>query len=268
MENKEERSIEVGHLEKVDLSDEYIYEQALRIVEEAEKRDLVLRLIGSTAFVMHCKANRDLLKKAERRLTDVDLITYSSTSQAAIAEMFESIGYEAVKSLGWHAAGRDIFVNDKRLYIDVFKDTLSYCHEISFRGRLELDNPTITLVDLMLEKLQVVEINEKDLKDMAILLLEHDLGAGDPEKVDIDYLAGLWSRDWGFYYTGTTNLDKLLGYVADFVILNPEQKAIVQEKVERIKAHVEAEPKSAKWKIRSKIGTKVRWYEPVETVER
>jgi hypothetical protein len=255
-------------LEKVDLSDDYIFDQALEILAEAKKRDLLVRLIGSTAFVVHCPENRSLFKALDRRLTDVDLMSYSSASQSAFDDMFAALGYEPIRSLGWHAAARDIYVNDDKLYVDVFKDTLSYCHVIDFKDRLELDEPTITLVDLMLEKLQVVEINEKDFKDMAVLLLEHELGSDDPEKIDSAYLARLWSKDWGFYYTGTTNLKKLNQYLKGIEALETTQKNRIKDQINRILNQVETEPKSVRWKLRSKIGTKMRWYEEVEGVVR
>ena len=255
-------------LEKVDLSDDYIFEHALEILKEAKKRNLLVRLIGSTAFVVHCPENRALFKALDRRLTDVDLISYSSASQSSFDDMFATLGYQPIRSLGWHAAARDIYVNDEKLYVDVFKDTLSYCHVIDFKDRLELDEPTITLVDLMLEKLQVVEINEKDFKDMAILLLEHELGSDDPEKIDSDYLAQLWSKDWGFYHTGTTNLKKLNQYLKGIEALETTQKNSIKDKINRILNQVEVAPKSVRWKLRSKIGTKMRWYEEVEGVVR
>ena len=260
--------IGTNKLEKVDLSDDYIFDHALEILEEAKKKNLLVRLIGSTAFVVHCPENRSLFKTLDRRLTDVDLISYSSASQSSFDDMFAALGYEPIRSLGWHAAARDIYVNDDKLYVDVFKDTLSYCHVIDFKDRLELDEPTITLVDLMLEKLQVVEINEKDFKDMAILLLEHELGSDDSEKIDSDYLAQLWSKDWGFYYTGTTNLKKLNQYLKGIEALETTQKNSIKDKINRILNQVEVAPKSVRWKLRSKIGTKMRWYEEVEGVVR
>lgn len=263
-----EQIIEVDKLEKVDLSDDYIFNHALEILKETKKRNLLVRLIGSTAFVVHCPENRFLLKALGRRLTDVDLMSYNSVSQSTLDDMFAALGYQPIKSLGWHAAARDIYVNDDKLYVDVFKDSLSYCHVIDFKNRLELDDPTITLVDLMLEKLQVVEINEKDFKDMAILLLEHELGSNDSEEIDIDYLTRLWSKDWGFYYTGTTNLKKLNQYLNGIEALDITQKNSIKDKINRILNQVEAEPKSVRWKFRAKIGTKMRWYEEVEGVVR
>lgn len=260
--------IDADKLEKVELSDEYIFEHALKIVEEANKRDLLVRLIGSTAFVVHCPGNRSLFKTLDRRLTDVDLISYSSVSQSSLDDMFGALGYQPVRSLGWHAAARNIYVDDEKLYVDVFKDTLSYCHVIDFKSRLELDDPTITLADLMLEKLQVVKINEKDFKDMTILLLEHELGSKDPEKIDIDYMAKLWSKDWGFYYTGTTNLKKLNQYLEGTEVLEATQKKSIQDKIDKMLNQIEAKPKTVRWKLRAKIGTKMRWYEEVEGVVR
>ena len=169
--------LKTGSLDKVDLSDEYIYEQALRITEVAEKSGIPLRLIGATAFISHCPKYNYLYKGLQRRLTDVDLMTYSKIPQNELDLFFKGLGFEPIRSLGWHAGSRDIYVNGKKLYIDVFKDKLSYCHTISFIGRLELDYPTVPLTEMLLGKLQIVEINAKDLFDIVVVFLEHDVGS-------------------------------------------------------------------------------------------
>lgn len=266
--NVNDSEVKVDQLEKADLSDEYIFNEALRIIEESERRGIILRLIGSTAYVTHCPKHRDLFKEIKRKLTDVDLMTYSTTPHTKLKQLFQGLGYELIKHLAWHATGRDIFVNKEKLYVDVFRDVLPYCHKISFIGRLELDNPTISLVDLLLGKLQVVEINEKDLKDMSILLLEHEIGYGDPERIDAGYLAHCWASDWGFYHTGMTNLDKLYNLVVDFGVFNDGDLNIIRARIRELQDSVNKEPKTVKWKVRSMIGTRIRWYEPVESVER
>ena len=61
------------------------------------------------------------------------------------------------------------------LNVDVFADELYFCHRIPFKDRLDLDSPTICTTDLLLEKMQIVEINLKDFKDTIVLMLEHPL---------------------------------------------------------------------------------------------
>lgn len=264
-----ENQVTGGQLEKVDLSNEYIYSQALAITEAAQKQGVVLRLIGATAFINHCPKYNYLYKEAQRKLTDVDLMSYSKITPEKLNAVFKDLGYDPIPSLGWHAATRDIFVNREKLFVDVFKDILSYCHPISFIGRLELDFPTIPLVDLLLEKVQIVEINAKDLFDVVVLLLEHDISERmDKDSIDLGRILRLWSNDWGFYYTGTMNLKKVITYLNELKALDDVQKETVKGKVNYILERLEAQPKTISWKLRSAIGTKVRWYEKVESVER
>lgn len=258
-----------GQMEKVDLDDDYIYSQALEITKVAEKHGVVLRLIGATAFINHCPKYNYLYKESKRKLTDVDLMGYTKTPLDKVDAAFKELGYEPMRSLSWHSATRDIYVNKEKLFVDVFRDVLSYCHPISFIGRLELDFPTIPLVDLLLEKLQIVQINAKDLFDVIVLLLEHELNnTKDRDTIDIDRVLSLWANDWGFYYTGTTNLKKSVTYINEITALDAGQKKYVTDKVNFLLQRVEEQPKTPKWKLRSIVGTKVRWYEPVESVER
>jgi len=269
LEKPVENQVTTGQLDKVDLSYEYIYSQAMAITEAGEKQGIPLRLIGATAFINHCPKYSYLYKEAQRKLTDVDLMAYSKTPIDKLDALFKDLGYEPIQALGWHTTTRDIYVNQEKLFVDIFRDVLSYCHPISFIGRLELDFPTITVADLLLEKLQIVQINAKDLFDVVILLLEHYLkDSQDKDNLDINRVTGLWANDWGFYYTGTTNLKKVLTFVEEMKVLDSSQKQSVKDKVNYLLQRVEEQPKTLRWKLRSLIGTKIRWYEVVESVER
>ena len=264
-----ENQVKSGQLDKVEFTNEYIYEQALLITKAGEEKEIILRLIGATAFLNHCPKYGHLYGEMNRRFTDVDLMTYSKIPVDKMDLMFKEIGYEPIRALGWHSTGRDIYVNKEKLYVDVFRDILSYCHPISFIGRLELDFPTIPLVDLLLEKAQIVEINEKDLFDIVMTLLEHDLGEGESrEHVNITRILNLWTQDWGFYYTGTTNLRKARIYMDKMSKLSTTESDLVRSRIDELLNRVENAPKSLGWKLRSKIGTRIRWYEEVEDVER
>lgn len=267
-ENGGRRPVDAGILEKPVLSNEYVYGQALAIVEAAQKRGVALRLIGATAFVHHCPAHRSFYTESTRQLTDVDVVTYSRYSGGEIEETFRKLGYEPLRAYAWHTESRDIFVNAERLYVDVFKDVLSFCHPISFRGRLEVDSPTVPVSDLLLEKLQIVEINEKDLKDVAILLAEHGFEGPDRETLDVPHLLSMWSNDWGFYYTATTNLGKVRGYLGGMAGLDAADAARVTERIGTLLERIEAAPKSLRWRVRARVGAKVKWYNQVDSMQR
>ena len=65
------------------------------------------------------------------------------------------------------------------VHVDVFYEKLDFCHAIPLEDRLRVDAPTLPLAELLLGKLQIVKITEKDFVDMIALLLEHKLGEGD-----------------------------------------------------------------------------------------
>ena len=141
-------------------------------------------------------------------------------------------------------------------------------HIVDFKNRLELDSPTITLADLLLEKLQIVQLTEKDIKDTLVLLREHPVGTNENETVNGAYVAKIFADDWGFWYTVTANLQKVREYVNESDLLTEEDKAIVSKRTDELKAAIEAQSKSTKWKMRSRIGPKKKWYNEVETVVR
>jgi hypothetical protein len=141
------------------------------------------------------------------------------------------------------------------------------CHDIDFKGRLELDHPTIPLAEMLLEKLQIVQINEKDVKDVIILLREHEIGDKDEETINAKYIAKLLADDWGFYYTVTTNLNKIKNLLDDYNELVENDKKLVESRIDNLLNIVEQKPKSLGWKMRAKIGTKKQWYRVVEEIQ-
>jgi len=150
------------------------------------------------------------------------------------------------------------------LGVDIFMDELYYCHRIAFRGRLQVDRPTIPLAELLLEKMQIVELNEKDVKDTIVLLLEHDIGEDDDEKVNARLIADILSDDWGFYHTVNMNLDRVLDHLQDYAALGEDDRRLVTQRIDDLRSRIEARPKSLRWKARARVGTRTRWYQQVE----
>jgi hypothetical protein len=163
-------------------------------------------------------------------------------------------------------ASRHLYDAPRGFHVDVFYDKLEMCHTLDLRGRLELDKPTISLADLLLEKMQIVEINEKDIKDCIVLLRAHNVGSSDRENIDANYVAKLLSEDWGFYWTVTTNLKKIRELMPNYEALAEEDRKDVNSKIENLLTRIEETPKSMGWKMRAKIGTKKRWYNEVDAI--
>jgi len=238
-----------------------------RILKAAGDERLVLRLLGSLAFQMHCPRYGFLQAKLGRAYTDIDFASYNRQAKG-VSELLARLGYRENKEIFVVTEGmRAIFENGaSRLHVDVFYEKLDFCHVIPWNGRLEADEPTIPLAELLLEKMQIVQINEKDVIDTIMLLLEHPLGAEDRETINIDRVAALCGGDWGLWRTVTMNLDKVRQLAQGYPQLEPEDKARVAELVETARARLEAEPKSMAWRLRARVGDRVKWYKDVDEV--
>lgn len=234
-------------------------------MEEAEKRNIVIRIIGAMAVRTHCPKFKHIEYEFGRVLTDIDFVAYTK-ARSSIAKLFGDLGYKEENKTVTRMYGRSVFHN--AIHLDVFYDKLLFCHEVALKGKLEMDYPTIPLAELVLEKLQIVEINEKDIIDCICLLLEHDVGNSDNETINVKRIAKLFSNDWGWWRTGTMNLHNILKYSNYCDKLSTEEKTTVNKKVNSILDTLEKTPKSLKWKMRSKIGDKKKWYDDVEELVR
>ena len=152
----------------------------------------------------------------------------------------------------------------QKFKIDVFFDKLEMSHTIDFKNRLEKDSPTIPLAELLLEKMQIVQINEKDIKDAIILILGHEIADDDNEHINGKYVASLLASDWGLYYTTLTNLDKVKSLSMKYDQLSETEKGIISSRIDSLIKQIDEQPKGSKWKLRARIGTKRKWYTDVE----
>lgn len=188
--------------------------EAIKIAELGKKKNIILRIMGACAIRLHCPNSLHILDSLNRAITDVDFMSYSKF-EGKLNDLFKELEYrsesEAMKFYA-HMYGqvrsRYVDPNTKR-NVDVFFDKLEMCHTIDFKNRLEVDFPTLSVSDLLLEKMQIVRINEKDVYDTLVLILEHDVGEEDQETINSKYISKVLAEEWGFYYTVTTNLSKL-----------------------------------------------------------
>jgi hypothetical protein len=235
------------------------------LVDEGQNQNLVLRASAGVGFKMHCNGIAQKYAVLNRSLHDIDFVGRSQNLRK-ITGVMESQGFVKVPtSLNAAFSSREIYYHPKaRVEVDVFLDRLQMNHTIELKDRLELDSPTITISDLLLQKLQIVQLNMKDLTDLIMLLSEHDLGKTEKEEVNLPYIAKILSEDWGFYYTACMNLQKIVGQLPQVDGLDGWIVEEVSKKTSGILESVERHPKSLGWRLRAKVGTSKRWYREVE----
>ncbi|MFX1466170.1 MAG: hypothetical protein ACFFA5_06845 [Promethearchaeota archaeon] len=258
------------------INDETFMQEAFRIIEIAEERDIVLRLLGSIAFRIHCPKYAPLLHQGDavhRPLTDIDYMTYT-THKTPIRKLMYDLRFREI--FADPIVSRIVFQSPKykNLKVDFFLERLHFCHIIRFdkkEKRLEIDKPTIPLEEMLLEKMQIVEINEKDIRDTIMLVCEHDI-EDDAEKtteiIDGGFIARILADDWGFWYTVTTNLNKTKAWVPQYSnTLSEEDRISAINRIDKLIERIDQEPKTKKWQKRAKTGTKKRWYEEVQSFD-
>lgn len=238
--------------------------EALRIVSTAKQRNLVLRLMGAVAVRLHCPKYAYLHEEMGREFSDLDLVGYVSQG-SKISNFIQEMGYErrAIRPSYGMEMRHKYINNTNGCVVDIFLDKLIMCHTVDFRNRLEADYPTIPLAELLLTKLQIVDFTEKDFKDVVVLFMEHDIGKSDEEMINAEIISKVMSDDWGFYYTATTNLKKVMELLSTQNELKRENRESIERKIKNLLEEIEAKPKSFKWKMRAKVGTKKKWYNEV-----
>lgn len=235
-------------------------EEAGRIAEAAKRAGVKVKLLGGAGIHLHSpSASRPPLK---RRYGDLDY-AISKKDRKAVLALFPSLGYEANERF-------NLMNGDTRLYfydaghsrqVDIFIDVFKMSHVIDLRGRLDGDGPCATPSDLLLSKLQIYEVNRKDLIDVVALLLDHPIGDGD-DSIDAGYITRLACADWGLCRTVELNFAKLL-QVLDEIDVDREP---VRSRVQQVQAAIAAGPKPLKWRLRAQVGDRMQWYElPEET---
>jgi hypothetical protein len=240
--------------------------EADRILDVVSKAGLTLRLVGSVAILRRC-ANHAFLAGSDRIYRDIDFAGRKKEARD-IHELLTGLGYVEDREVFVVSEGaRAIFGSTANgIHVDIFYEKLDFCHTIALADRLEIDAPTLPLAELLLAKMQIVKINEKDFVDMIALLLEHKLGDSDTDIVNVTRIAKLCAEDWGLWRTTTVNLDKLERFASRHPTLDGGQKARLAAQIGALQRRLEAEPKPLPWRLRARIGERIKWYNDVEEV--
>jgi hypothetical protein len=239
--------------------------EADRLLQAAATADLTLRLIGVLAVRAHAGGDPVIARACK----DIDLVTPKGRGKR-VSEFMAAMGYEADRSFNATNGHRRLLYYDPphNRQVDIFVGTFEMCHSIPITDRIELHPSAVPLAELLLTKLQIVELNAKDQADILTILYHHDVAEddGDGDAVNAARIAELCAGDWGLCRTTRLNVERTRDAIAGSV-LTPEQQEVVRERLERLWERIESEPKSTKWKMRNRVGDKVRWYEEPEEVD-
>ncbi len=246
---------------------EVYLEEARRLIEAAQQQGLILRVMGPIALHFYFPEYVDLYRRMERLgervFTDIDYAAYGK-HRGKLVSFFQSQGYDYDRRIMMlFGQSRHIYFSDRIPMVDVFFDRLDMNHCVDYKGRLEIHPYCVSLTDLLLQKLQIVQINDKDLKDSMLLLLAARVGDDDRNQINGRYIARILADDWGFYYTATTNLGRIKAAMAGVAALSDEQRTTIAARADEILQAIECAPKSGRWKRRAQVGTKKPWYNEV-----
>lgn len=241
--------------------------EVARIVQAADEAQTPIRVLGSIGVAIHCPDAAVLLPSFARTYADIDFVAYRKGART-LAGILAGMGYRNDREVYIASEGARSMFDDpaRRIHLDVFYDRLEFCHVIPLAGRLEADSPTIPLAELLLSKLQIVRINEKDVVDCILLLLDHPVASGDRGTIDLPRIARLAAEDWGLWRTLTLNLEKVAALAATYPQLDDDQRRIVTAATAAVKAGMDDEPKPMSWRVRARVGDRRQWWTDVDEV--
>ncbi len=237
--------------------------EAERLLARIPRDGIPLRLLGGVAIRLRAPAESP--PALTRDFEDLDFVVARGLGSAA-SRFFRDAGYAPHTSFNaLHGNERLLFFDEAHdRQVDVFVGAFRMCHTIDLGGRLTLDEGTIPLAELLLTKLQVIELNEKDVRDTLLLFHGHPV-VEDDRGINAARIASLCASDWGLWRTITPNLalcrEHLKGYE-----LPSSDRAEIAARLDSLVERIEGESKSRRWKLRARIGNRVRWYELPEEV--
>jgi hypothetical protein len=243
--------------------------EALRLIDLAAARGLQVRLMGGLAF--HAQVP-SWTARVDRERRDIDLATRAK-DRPGLTELMTSSGYVADKQFNALYGRKQLYFVDpaRQRPVDVLIDQLEMCHTFAFADRLDVEARTLPLAELLLSKLQVAMINRKDILDIVALLSEHPVGATDDATINVDRITELTSNDWGWWRTVTRNLERTRQFLAADVQpgeldFGHPARFDARAQVDALDKAIEDAPKSTRWRLRSRVGERVQWYQEPEEV--
>jgi hypothetical protein len=238
--------------------------EAVALAQGATGAGLALRLLGGLGVRVLCPSFPPRLRPGQ----DMDFAC-AGKGRRDVAAFLEKSGCTPDRRFNNLNGDRQMYFNaPSGRPIDVMVDRLVMCHTLDLRPSLKNSSLTLDPADLLLSKLQIVELNSKDVHDITHLLSGVGIDAkGDAPTISTARLGEVFSADWGWWRTCTGSLEKLPALVKDNPEVVPEGAPHDPlEQAAQLLEFAHAVPKSSKWKLRARVGDRVKWYELPEEV--
>jgi hypothetical protein len=234
---------------------------AQQLIDALGRADVTARLLGGLAVAIRCPSARTA-SALLRRYSDFDMVV-DRRSRRRLPEALEAQGFEAASRFNTvNGHSRQLYRSPAGIDLDVFVERFSMCHELDLADRLTVDATTLPLADLVLTKLQVADLADKDVVDFTAIALDHDIGADDAG-ISVQRITSVVGDDWGWWRTVTDNLVKVCVHVQRLE-LEPAQADRARRTAETLLAEIQRTPKSMRWKLRGIVGERAAWRQDPE----
>jgi hypothetical protein len=236
--------------------------ESTRILDEARRRNTVLRLVGGLAIHIHCTDH----SFCDRRYGDLDFVGLKS-QYARIVEVMKEIGYIENLNMTISSAGSRLLFEKPETtdHIDVFLDHIDIEHEINLKDRLNIEKDTISISDLLLTKLTITRLNEKDIRDIITMMKDIQMGHDDSTgTINMTYIAELCAKSWGLYHDVMVSMRSTLNFLPNYT-LSEDISSEVSSRLEALENEILKAPKSLRWKLRALFGERIPWRHEIET---
>jgi len=244
-------------------------EETRRIIGVAHEAGLAIRAVGGVAVALIAPTVGRL--EPRRTYHDIDLVAPAGT--AAITRLMTGLDYEPATAFNTlNGSERLLYHDADGRRIDVFIDTLRMCHELPFHDGLGNTTWTWTLppADLLLTKLQIVELTDRDAQDVLALLADQELSETGDGGIELGRIRQVCGNDWGWWRTVDDNVAGLIARwiepPADSERAPVGTRSTATERARALRATLADCPKSMAWRIRAAVGPRMRWYELPEEV--
>jgi hypothetical protein len=240
--------------------------EARRLLSAIEREGVDARLIGGMAILL--LAGPRMHPRYTREIQDLDFVI-TKKHRRGTEQLLTAAGYVPETQFNALNGARRLLFHDEThgRQIDVFVDRFEMCHVLPLTERLTRMPDTLPAAEVLMTKLQIVELNAKDRGDLYALLHSHEVADHDEQAINVARITSLTAEDWGLQRTFEINLDRLSTALAEEP-LDAEDRAVIGRRIDALAAAMEAAPKSRRWRMRAKVGERKRWYEEPEEVDR
>lgn len=249
------------------ISPDVLEKLAKEMVNRANQRQVALRVVGSIAVRLRCQSFMSNFVPSIRTYHDIDLCGLRKDT-SALRKLLQECGWILHPEISVITENRRMYFvkENSNLRLDVFLDEIVGCHLIDLRSRLCIEDTTITPTDLLMSKLQRVKMRDADIQDSLCILAQFELFERDINAINYSFMSSLLSQDWGMWYTFISNLKNLRIYLERLMLNRNDLLALVRGRIDALNSEFQNTPKSLSWKLRSILGSRIRWYDDVEEV--